>query len=846
MLSLLMVVTILPAGTITASAADADGITIKLNALRNVYPQGKYWNHYVNNKSECTDNMDKWENKYSKNITNHPCNAHGISYSVGLYDCNAFDGGIQCWGFANRIFYDVFGVYASKMKKRYDTKNVAVGDWVRVNNNSHSAVVISRSGNKIKIVEGNRGLAKDNYQCRCGINWDRQISIDSITYYKHASNYDKIKGINYSVKASDATNLTNTSATLNGSLDKKADVTRVRYWISPNKNDLNVVKEGLKSHSDTATMDCRYAKEDGKAININNYSFNINEFLLKPLKANTTYYYKVAFQIGGNWYYSSNVASFKTTNYAPATFNFSNGNNITDIGIGDNATVSWNASKYADSYTAILKNSNGDVINTKSDIKGTTYTFPSECFDKVDEYSATVEAVNTVGKKSIEDIANITVHDNVTVTFIDEISGSIIKRQEIPYGHNADAPANPTPEGYTFKNWDSSFNNVTENIEVTATYEKKIYTVKFFDGINGKLIKTDKVKYMEAANEPTVNSPSGYTFSGWDRDTSAITEDCTITANYKWYDADYPVSTTIDSVKRNNNKDGYSVKVTVKAVCKDKNDDFEKLDKVEGRVVIALMTDTGYLLNTTESSAFSLSVNESSPNNDDRTIDVFAPCNELAQQIKVFTVNNYQQAGPIAEPVQSNVNNNESNGWSGWIAYDDEIPKTIGVDGVVDIETKQDPTLYRTSEKIFKTSYNQSEEGWTLYKSEWDNSTTQTKSINYVSSFPSGFDKTHSLYKNYNNSPKKTNETATIKTVTSAPTVKGYIYWHWCYGKSYSEPQNHYINWSKSGKFVKFHAFERSSKLTWKGKAYDCFELHDKNQCADTYWWLGYKTGTDQ
>lgn len=186
-LSLLMVVSILPAGAITAQAAP-NGVSQKLNSLRTVYPNGRYWNHYVSNYSEAVDNLNKWDNKFSKTTTNHPCNAHGIHNSTGLYDCNAFQGGQQCWGFANRIFYDVFGQCATSLSLRTDINNISVGDWVRFvewGDKGHSAIVLSRNGNSITLAECNFGYT-------CQISWGRTVSLYSVIGFYHASNYNNI------------------------------------------------------------------------------------------------------------------------------------------------------------------------------------------------------------------------------------------------------------------------------------------------------------------------------------------------------------------------------------------------------------------------------------------------------------------------------------------------------------------------------------------------------------------------------------------------------------------------------------------------------------------------------
>ena len=57
-----------------------------------------------------------------------------------------------------------------------------------------------------------------------------------------------------------------------------------------------------------------------------------------------------------------------------------------------------------------------------------------------------------------------------TVTFKDW-DGTVLKTQEVQYGGDAEAPADPTRVGYTFTGWDKAFTNVTADLVVTAQYE---------------------------------------------------------------------------------------------------------------------------------------------------------------------------------------------------------------------------------------------------------------------------------------------------------------------------------------------------------------------------------------
>ena len=183
----------------TAQAAET-GVADKLNALKTKYPDGAYWNHYVSEVGQDCDSLPDWDETYADSVTSTACAHHGDGYSgnyVGFYDCNRFDGGSQCWGFARKIFFDVFGVKCSSLVPNYDSANVQVGDYVRFgdDNGGHSFIVIERTGNMITVVECNFGDAASSH---CQIKWGRQFDItDTIwglrfNYSYHAPNYDEI------------------------------------------------------------------------------------------------------------------------------------------------------------------------------------------------------------------------------------------------------------------------------------------------------------------------------------------------------------------------------------------------------------------------------------------------------------------------------------------------------------------------------------------------------------------------------------------------------------------------------------------------------------------------------
>ena len=118
-----------------------------------------------------------------------------------------------------------------------------------------------------------------------------------------------------------------------------------------------------------------------------------------------------------------------------------------------------------------------------------------------------------------------------TVTFKDW-DGTELKTQEVQYGGDAEAPADPTRVGYTFTGWDKAFTNITADVVVTAQYEINTYTVTFKDW-DGTVLKTQEVQYGGDAEAPADPTRTGYTFTGWDKAFTNVTADLVVTAQYE-------------------------------------------------------------------------------------------------------------------------------------------------------------------------------------------------------------------------------------------------------------------------------------------------------------------------
>lgn len=109
---------------------------------------------------------------------------------------------------------------------------------------------------------------------------------------------------------------------------------------------------------------------------------------------------------------------------------------------------------------------------------------------------------------------------------------TLIEEQQIVAGQSAHDPGAAFKPGYVFTGWSTDFTNVQENLNVIAQYQKmSVFTVKFLD-YNGAVLKNQEVLEGESATPPDDPSRIGYAFTGWDRSYENITSNIDIHATY--------------------------------------------------------------------------------------------------------------------------------------------------------------------------------------------------------------------------------------------------------------------------------------------------------------------------
>lgn len=145
----------------------------KINQLRNELPNGKYWNHLVTSDLPNADVlMATKNNAAAASVTNTPCYTHNGLANVGQYDCNAFDGAIQCCGFAKYVYWKVWGQHTySGQSISPSFANIKAGDFVGTA--GHFIFVLEKYSDHIVFVDANVHYHYGGCSCcNCRIRWD--------------------------------------------------------------------------------------------------------------------------------------------------------------------------------------------------------------------------------------------------------------------------------------------------------------------------------------------------------------------------------------------------------------------------------------------------------------------------------------------------------------------------------------------------------------------------------------------------------------------------------------------------------------------------------------------------
>lgn len=181
-------------------------------------------------------------------------------------------------------------------------------------------------------------------------------------------------------------------------------------------------------------------------------------------------------------------------------------------------------------YTVTFVDINGNVLDTQQVYKGLAANTPTAPQVKDQVFSGwSVDITNIQGNVTVSPVyGNMA---SFKVTFKDD-AGNVLKEETVITGRSATPPSVPNKGEMVFDRWDKSYANITADTVITAIYRAKgNYTVTFKD-YSGVTLGTANVKEGESAAAPVTPTREGYTFKGWSGSLNNVTSDKTVTAEY--------------------------------------------------------------------------------------------------------------------------------------------------------------------------------------------------------------------------------------------------------------------------------------------------------------------------
>lgn len=130
-----------------------------------------------------------------------------------------------------------------------------------------------------------------------------------------------------------------------------------------------------------------------------------------------------------------------------------------------------------------------------------------------------------------------------TVTWIG-LDGKVLKTESVRSGANATPPSNTTEVGYRFDKWDKTYTNITSDLIITAKYTRILTIV--WKNWDDTVIKTETVVSGTTLVAPSYKEKPDHVFKGWDKSFENVLEDLVITAQFEYLSVKVVMATTQD------------------------------------------------------------------------------------------------------------------------------------------------------------------------------------------------------------------------------------------------------------------------------------------------------------
>lgn len=195
----------------------------------------------------------------------------------------------------------------------------------------------------------------------------------------------------------------------------------------------------------------------------------------------------------------------------------------------------------------------GTVIDTQTILKGEAAVLPDPPEKEGYQFIGWDMGVTNIQDNAV--INAVYTPNHYSVVFLDW-DHRTIDTKTFQHGEMLQTPEPSEKEGSTFAGWDKIIDGkteVTENMIITAQYDLNEYEVVFYDS-DGSIISKQKIKYGQEAEKPGDPILEGYVFDTWSHSLSlsSITQDLNVYPVFKYEQtADEPVFSVYESEKEN-------------------------------------------------------------------------------------------------------------------------------------------------------------------------------------------------------------------------------------------------------------------------------------------------------
>ena len=192
-----------------------------------------------------------------------------------------------------------------------------------------------------------------------------------------------------------------------------------------------------------------------------------------------------------------------TIRYTPGLFDYAHTNFATPI-LYDASAYKINM-KVVDGNGKTLQESQVVAqakLGDSWDVSGSLPSISGYAYSRLADGSDPLSGTIGASNQRDQNIVLVYTENKYTVKFVDGYDGTVLKTEQVEKGHDATPPSPlPTHKGYIHKVWDTNYTNVTSDITVTMPYRPIVYTIKYDpNGATGGAMPDKEMEYGETGN----------------------------------------------------------------------------------------------------------------------------------------------------------------------------------------------------------------------------------------------------------------------------------------------------------------------------------------------------------